>query len=110
MVVSSGVDPSELYDGPIPADNIVQAGHRFEFTPAASENDTPARHRRDYVATISAALDVLGARLLGLIATVAGCLIWGWAVYEPELLRTYAAAGYSITVLLPIIVVYWKRG
>jgi len=68
------------------------------------------RARAEYVATITAALDVLNARLLGLIATIAACLMWSWAVYEPELLRTYAAIGFSLTVLAPIVLLYWRRG
>jgi len=105
------VDPAQLYDGPEP-DNVElfpqsRHGPAFEFVPP----DKPdPRKQAEYVAAITAALDVLNARLLGLVATVAACLMWSWAVYEPELLRTYAAVGFSLTVLLPIVALYWRRG
>jgi hypothetical protein len=104
------VDPASLYDGPDPA-NVQQfpGAPRFAFTPEKTEKQD-ARSRPDYVATITAGLDVLGARLLGLIATIAACALWGFSVYEPELLRTYAALGFSITVLLPLVALYYRRG
>lgn len=97
------VEPADLYDGPEPTPPGVN------FLPPDSEKKSP-RSRPDYVATIAAALDVLAARLLGLIATVAACALWGFTVYEPETLRTYAALGFSLTVLAPIVLLYWKRG
>ncbi|HKD44545.1 MAG TPA: hypothetical protein VKD24_02715 [Candidatus Angelobacter sp.] len=59
---------------------------------------------------LSAALDVLSARLMGLIAVLAACGMWGWAVYEPEQLRTIAASLFSITVLMPLVYLYAKQG
>jgi hypothetical protein len=97
------VEPTDLYDGPEPSPPGVN------FLPPPPESKS-ARARPDYAAILTAALDVLGARLLGLIATIAACLLWGWAVYQPETLRTYAALGFSLTVLAPIVAVYFKRG
>ena len=100
------VDPGDLYDGPEPAPGAALE-QRIAFIPPEKQDK---RSRPDYVATITAALDMLNARLLGLIAVVAACLIWGWSVYQPEVLRTYAAGAFSLTVLLPVIVLYWRRG
>jgi len=47
---------------------------------------------------------------MGLIAVLAACGMWGWAVYEPEQLRTIAASLFSITVLMPLVYLYAKQG
>lgn len=110
MEVSS-VNPNE-YDGPMPS-TVAEfpRAERLRFAPEQPAEPAPdPRASSAYVAALSAALDMLAARLLGLIATVAACLVWGWTVYDPEPIRTYAAVGYSVTVLLPIILLYWRRG
>jgi len=66
--------------------------------------------KNGYPAVLIAALDVLSARLLGLLAVIAACAIWSFAVWEPETMRTVAASLFSVTVLLPLIVLYWKAG
>jgi hypothetical protein len=75
-----------------------------------SEPPPDTRARPDYVATITAALDMLGARLLALIAVLAACAMWGWAVYDPTQIRIAAAGGFSLSVLLPTVALYWRRG
>ena len=100
----SPVDPSSLYDGPDP--NVTQFP-KFAPLPDLS---TDKRSRPDYVATITAALDMLGARILALIAVVAACAIWGYSVYDPTQMRIYAAAGFSVSVLMPTVLLYFKRG
>jgi len=102
----SPVDPADLYDGPAP---VMQFPGQPKFTPLP-DLSTDKRSRPDYVATITAALDVLGARLLALIAVIAACAMWSWSVYKPEPDRLYAAIGFSLTVLLPLVVLYFKRG
>lgn len=99
------VDPAELYDGPNLAE--IPPG-RVHFVPDEAPQDR--RAHPSYVATLTAAMDVLSARLLGLLATFAGCLMWGFAVYDPSQIRTYAAIGFSVTVLLPLVALYYKRG
>jgi hypothetical protein len=101
----SPVDPSQLYDGPDPAN--VAPFPKFAPLPDVS---TDKRSRPDYVATITAALDMLGARILALIAVIAACGIWSFAVYDPTQMRTYAAIGFSLTVLIPTVALYWRRG
>jgi hypothetical protein len=101
------VNPADLYDGPDP--NVAHFPPP-KFSPLPDDLSTDKRARPDYVATITAALDVLGARILALIAVVAACAIWGFAVYDPTQMRTYAAIGYSLTVLIPTVALYWRRG
>jgi hypothetical protein len=93
-----------LYEGPDP--NVTQFP-KFAPLPDVS---TDRRSRPDYVATITAALDMLGARILALIAVIASCAMWGWATYDPTQMRIYAAAGFSVSVLMPTVLLYFKRG
>lgn len=133
-----GVTEEELYDGPVlgtPPENVVPLKPN-PVMPTAAEmaapipeppipTDTvwrgssrvhapevsPIRElKTSYPAVLTAALDVLSARLLGLLAVIAACLIWGFAVYDPTPLRIAAASLFSITALLPLIVLYWKAG
>jgi hypothetical protein len=98
------VEDKDLYDGPLPPPHEA----RLNFLPAEEKKD--ARSRPDYVATITAALDMLGTRILALIAVIAACVIWAFAVYDPQQQRLYAAVGFSVTVLLPLVVLYFRRG
>ena len=54
--------------------------------------------------------DVAAARALGLIALLGAVAIWGYAAYEPTILRLYAGGGYSAGVLIPILYLYWRKG
>ena len=98
------VDEADLYTGPEPSQSP-----GVNFLPPDPERKSP-RSRPDYVATIAAALDMLGARIVVLIAVLAACAMWGFAVYQPELQRTYAAIAFSLTVFLPAVALYWRRG
>jgi hypothetical protein len=69
-----------------------------------------ATAKKDYPAVIEAALDILSARLLGLIALVTACLIWAGVIFDPEIWRIVAACGFSLSVFLPIMVIYWRAG
>ena len=100
----SPVNPADLYEGPDP--NVTQFP-KFAPLPDVS---TDRRSRPDYVATITAALDMLGARILALIAVIASCAMWGWATYDPTQMRIYAAAGFSVSVLMPTVLLYFERG
>lgn len=94
------VEEGDLYTGPEPP--------AAEFIPPSTTGD--ARRRPDYVATIAAALDMLGARIVVLIAVLSACGMWAYAVYDPQLQRTYAAIAFSLTVFLPAVALYWRRG
>lgn len=69
-----------------------------------------AQVKSEYPAVILLALDVLSARLLGLIALVTACLVWAGVVYQPDMWRVIAAGAFSILVLLPVMAIYWKAG
>jgi hypothetical protein len=107
----SPVNPADLYDGPDPMANVTSLTDRGGLTwMAPPDVSSDKRLRPDYVATITVALDVLGARILALIAVIAACGIWSFAVYDPTQMRTYAAIGFSLTVLIPTVALYWRRG
>lgn len=128
-----GVTEDDLYDGPenvvalkppaaaelvapIPSDDPMeyQSVSRPSVPMKARiqerEVSSVAELKKSYPAVLTAALDVLSARLLGLLAVIAACLIWGFAIYDPLPLRIAAASLFSVTVLLPLIVLYWKAG
>jgi len=105
------VDPASLYDGPEP--NVIApqfpGADPLKFAMLA-ETPPDSRSRPDYVATITAGLDVLGARLLALLAVIAACAMWGYSVYDPTQMRIYAAAGFSVSVLMPTVLLYFRKG
>lgn len=116
-----GVTEEELYEGPEPGaapENVVPIKPPMAVDlvapipprPRPPEVSSVAELKKSYPAVLTAALDVLNARLLGLIAVIAACLIWGYAVYDPTQARTLAASLFSVTALLPLIVLYWRAG
>lgn len=112
-----GVNQADLYEGPKPGENVVAmppSPPRLEPAPVVQEpqvRSSPiAQIKKEYPAVLIAALDVLSARLLGLIAVVAACGIWSFAVWDPNPVRTIAAGLFSVTVLGPIVALYWKAG
>ena len=107
-----GIDPGEaLYDGPDPG-NITQ----FPQHPGAMSvalnvpQPAPVVSRAQYVDTITVALNVLSARLLGMIAVVGAVVMFGWAVYDPQPWRLAATGTYAAVVLWPLVFLYIKRG
>jgi hypothetical protein len=122
-----GVDQADLYEGPKPGENVVamppprhdptqQIGQMAvglnvpQPSYPQAQLSPIAEIKRSYPAVLIAALDVLSARLLGLIAVVAACGIWSFAVWDPNPVRTIAAGLFSVTVLGPIVALYWKAG
>lgn len=110
-----GVTEADLYEGP----TVVPMPKKPLFTaPAELVQPIPAPPqvspvqdvKKGYPAILIVALDVLSARLLGLLAVIAACGMWSFAVWDPQLPRTIAATLFSVTVLLPLIVLYWKAG
>ena len=55
-------------------------------------------------------IEIASTRLLALIAVIGGVAIWGYAVVDPSQLRLYAGAGFSLGILLPLVVLYFRRG
>lgn len=66
--------------------------------------------RREAVAQIRVAIDVLNARLLALIAVLGAVAIWAWAVVNPAPWTFATGWGYSLGVIVPIVWLYSKRG
>lgn len=55
-------------------------------------------------------IDIAAARSLLLIALLGAVGIWTWAVYDPLILRLYTACGFSVLVLVPLTLLYYRRG
>lgn len=124
--VPAGVDPSELYDGPrvvplasgkatlLAPEDLVKPIPPAHPTPPppppASEVSQDTKQQTEYALVIGLALDVLSARLLGLVALVTGCFLWGCVVIYPEEMRIIAAACFSVTLFGPAMWVCWKHG
>ena len=105
-----GIDPGETYDGPNPTDNVVQYPHQTIPTPTLIAPPVPIDSKAGVLDTLTAALQVLSARLLGMIAVVGAVLMFGWAVYDPQPWRLAAVGTYAAVVLWPIVFLYLKRG
>ena len=127
-----GVDPSELYDGPklngqLPPGppSTAQVQQAPVQPPRQMQQQTvdprrlvaaiPPQQRQvtssaDRSADIlSLALHMVAARVFGIIALLAACAIWGYTVFDPLTQRTIAATIFSVTVLLPSIMLYWRE-
>lgn len=66
--------------------------------------------KTDYAVLMKLALDILSARLLGVIALLAAVGIWGYVAISPEMWRIVAAGVFSVVVFLPVMAIYWKAG
>jgi hypothetical protein len=66
--------------------------------------------RAEYVRQVRVAIDMLNARLLGLIAVLGGVGIWAWAVTSPLPWTFIVGCGYSVGVIFPTIWLYSRRG
>ena len=53
---------------------------------------------------------ICATRLLLLIAVLAGVGVWGLTVWEPSFARLEAAVAFSAVFVLPLVILYWKRG
>lgn len=124
-----GVQESDLYDGPqvptpgkvVPmpgsspkavADLVRQIPRDRDLSPRdpPPQVSPSVEDQTGYAETINLALDILSARLLGLVALVTACLIWAFVIYDPNYLRIMAAGAFSISVFLPIMIIYWRAG
>lgn len=114
-----GVNEADLVDGPrvLPLKSgrgtFLPPEPKALVQPIPTQTPPPptvAEIKAEYPAVIMAALDVLSARLLGLICLVAACLIWGGIVWDPQFWRIIAGGVFSVTVFLPIMAIYWRAG
>jgi hypothetical protein len=115
-----GVSEADLVDGPkvhhlksgratfLPPDPAALA--KAIPLPLMPSLSATAELKRDYPAAIELALDVLSARLLGLIALVTACIVWGGVIWDPTLWRVIAASAFSLLVFLPVTALYWRAG
>jgi len=116
-----GIDPGETYDGPNP-DNVTRfpanagavADYPADYKPGGMlvglAPPVPLENKASVLDTLTAALQVLSARLLGMIAVIGAVLMFGWAVYDPQPWRLAAVGTYAAVVLWPIVFLYLKRG
>lgn len=65
---------------------------------------------RDFVATARAIASICATRLLLLVAVLAGVGIWGATIWDPTFARQQAAVAFSAVFVLPLVVLYWRRG
>jgi hypothetical protein len=112
-----GVEQAYLYDGPKPVENVVAMPpppkpQPILPAPEPQRGLSPtAQTKIEYSALlVEAFAHMLSVRLMGLIAVVAACGIWSFAVWDPNPVRTIAAGLFSVTVLGPIVALYWKAG
>jgi hypothetical protein len=62
------------------------------------------------VAIVNTSIRVLNARLIGILALMGAIGVWSLAAIDPSGLRIWAAAGYSLGVLLPSLMIYSRKG
>jgi hypothetical protein len=100
----------EGFDGPAPG-NVEPFPKPLFRAPIQDAGAAPKpRVDKQYTGVIKAWIDILSARLLGLIAVVGAVAMFGYAVFDPIPWRTYTVAAYSIVVLWPIVWLYLKKG
>jgi hypothetical protein len=104
------VKPEELYDGPVPHTNVTVFPQAASAAAKPLFSDQQPPEPVDHQQILRAIFEILSARVLGLVATIAACVIWGFAVYQPDTSRSLAALGFSLTVLGPIAALYWRTG
>lgn len=115
VILPEGVTQEELYDGPKPGGEVAHLAAALvkpipaHVSPSPEVSSVP-EIKSGYPAVLTAALDILSARLLGLLAVIAACGIWSFAVWDPTMPRTIAASLFSVTVLFPLVMLYWKAG
>lgn len=73
--------------------------------PEANEDISPS-----FVEMAKAVASIAATRMILLIAVLTGAAIWIWTIYDPSRDRLYAAVAFSLVFVLPMTVLYWKRG
>lgn len=63
-----------------------------------------------FVEMAKAVASIAATRMILLIAVMTGAAIWIWTIYDPSRDRLYAAVAFSLVFVLPMTVLYWKRG
>jgi hypothetical protein len=65
---------------------------------------------RDFVEVARRIASICATRLLLLVAVVAGVGVWGVTIWWPTTERLETAVAYSAAFVLPLVVLYWRRG
>lgn len=65
---------------------------------------------RDFVTTARQIASICATRLLLLLAVMAGVGVWGLTIWEPTHDRIAAAMAFSGVFVLPLVILYWRRG
>lgn len=63
-----------------------------------------------FVEMAKAVASIAATRMILLIAVLTGAAIWIWTIYDPSRDRLFAAIAFSLVFVLPMTVLYWKRG
>jgi hypothetical protein len=92
-----------------------QAGvtHLFDETtarPAILPGEQPVDHLTAQITIIQRWRRILALRWLALLALVGAVGIWILMAVDPQAWRFIGAVGYSITVLVPMLVLYHLKG
>jgi hypothetical protein len=101
-----GVDPSEVYNGPIPLHQQPPQQPQQQ----AAQRAQQIRAHQAYVATIAAAVDVISARFLALVSTLGAVAIFVWCCANPMDWRLYTAGTYAVVVLWPLVYLHLRKG
>lgn len=59
--------------------------------------------------TLNVMYELVSARLLGVIAVFGALGIFGYAVYDPDRIRTATAALYAFGVVWPLVWLYMRK-
>lgn len=63
----------------------------------------------NYTGAISAAIDIVSTRSLGLLSVVGAVAMFGYAVVDPMPWRTYTVGLYAAVVLWPLVYLYLRK-
>jgi hypothetical protein len=86
------------------------AGRPFSILP----DEPPGPSERDVTPSLiemaRAVAAICASRILLLLAVLISAPIWTYTAYEPSTLRIVAASAYSVLGVLPLVVLFYKRG
>lgn len=63
-----------------------------------------------YVQLARAVSQILATRILLLIAVITASAVWGYTIYDPLQLRIIAASAFSVLGVMPLIILYARKG
>ena len=70
----------------------------------------PEEVTRDFVEVARKIASICATRILLLIAVLAGVGVWGATIFDPTTARLEAAVAFSAAFVLPLVILYWRRG